>query len=107
MHTDLFLFNVNMLLKINLVWALLFIATPLFNTTSIIIFVWWIFLFACNNLNLFITKENEKNNLVKNIWSSLLNIFDLYLDFRISEDLNLLFEKNPKRNPNQPGLKVK
>ena len=49
----------------------------------------------------------QKNNLLKNIWPNLLNIFDLYLDLRISEDLTLLLEKKPTYNPNQPGLKLK
>ena len=69
--------------------------------------VWWIFSLESKDLNLLIIKEDEKNILLKIICQNLLNIFDLYLDLRISEDLNLVFEKNPNSSPNQPGLKEK
>ena len=69
--------------------------------------VWWIFSLESKDLNLLIIKEDEKNILLKIICQNLLNIFDLYLGLRISEDLNLAFEKNPNSSPNQPGLKEK
>ena len=60
------------------------------------------------------TSEKEIQSLPKDLRScevslnrSLIKILQDPLKTRISVDLNLLFEKNPKRKPNQPGLKLK